>query len=388
MVFNFSFSLAVPGITNPFTAAAAELVAAEPGAPQPPKFDKHFSTDNPRLAQSPRRRRPSPSPLLPVSRKRGWVPSNPEPSRAAPIHTSTSGYLDTPSKYREMAEENDEHGELEELVVDLPPPKRRRTLAGSIISTALSAALIGTAVGLTVYRLWRDRGKGPEALPPPPYEQGEWVPPDSQMSDPEPSSKVGASNTPRNRKARTVAYRRTPRHRKTPSRPNAASAPHTYGYASSSRAPIPPEFDFASGSRASPKPTEDADPEEQMSWIGDRLTQLISEGQKALGKEVVIMSEDQQDEEDDGSGAWVEEDEEDRPRSRRRNGFGLPPYSPQTPLSPHTPTSSPFDRGLSVESDRRSIAGSLHEDESSWQTPEMKASMERARALYNQKRGH
>lgn len=37
--------------------------------------------------------------------------------------------------------------------VDLPPAKRRRTLAGSIVSTALSAALIGTAVGLTVYRL-------------------------------------------------------------------------------------------------------------------------------------------------------------------------------------------------------------------------------------------
>ena len=79
--------------------------------------------------------------------------------------------------------------------IDLPPPKRRRTLAGSIISTALSAALIGTAVGLTGYRLrvlsryvalkkahsmdrWRDRGKNPEPLPPPPYEQGGWVPPE------------------------------------------------------------------------------------------------------------------------------------------------------------------------------------------------------------------
>lgn len=40
------------------------------------------------------------------------------------------------------------------LHVDLPPPpKRRRGLAGSIVSTALNAALIGTAVGLTVYRL-------------------------------------------------------------------------------------------------------------------------------------------------------------------------------------------------------------------------------------------
>lgn len=37
--------------------------------------------------------------------------------------------------------------------VELPPAKRRRGLAGSIVSTALSAALIGTAVGLTVYRL-------------------------------------------------------------------------------------------------------------------------------------------------------------------------------------------------------------------------------------------
>jgi hypothetical protein len=39
------------------------------------------------------------------------------------------------------------------FIADLPPAKRRRTLAGSIVSTAVSAALIGTAVGLTVYRL-------------------------------------------------------------------------------------------------------------------------------------------------------------------------------------------------------------------------------------------
>lgn len=37
--------------------------------------------------------------------------------------------------------------------IELPPAKRRKGLAGSIVSTALSAALIGTAVGLTVYRL-------------------------------------------------------------------------------------------------------------------------------------------------------------------------------------------------------------------------------------------
>jgi hypothetical protein len=79
------------------------------------------------------------------------------------------------------------------VCIELPPAKRRRTLAGSIVSGAVNAALIGTAVGLTVYRLyvffmrivldqrsdtifrWRDRGRAPE-LEPPPYEQGDWVP--------------------------------------------------------------------------------------------------------------------------------------------------------------------------------------------------------------------
>jgi hypothetical protein len=82
------------------------------------------------------------------------------------------------------------------LHVDIAPPaKRRRGLAGSIVSTALSAALIGTAVGLTVYCLyvlpslpilppnpnhrshhsWRDHGREPEQITPPPYDQGEWT---------------------------------------------------------------------------------------------------------------------------------------------------------------------------------------------------------------------
>ena len=40
------------------------------------------------------------------------------------------------------------------VCIELPPAKRRRTLAGTIVSGALNAALIGTAVGLTVYRLY------------------------------------------------------------------------------------------------------------------------------------------------------------------------------------------------------------------------------------------
>lgn len=34
-----------------------------------------------------------------------------------------------------------------------PPTKKRRTIADSIVSTALSAALIGAAVGIAAYRV-------------------------------------------------------------------------------------------------------------------------------------------------------------------------------------------------------------------------------------------
>ena len=43
--------------------------------------------------------------------------------------------------------------------------------------------------------------------------------------------------------------------------------------------------------------------------MGDRLAQLIAEGQRALGKEIVVMSEAKEDEEDDGMDVWVEDDD-------------------------------------------------------------------------------
>ncbi|KAI8968088.1 hypothetical protein BD414DRAFT_541449 [Trametes punicea] len=259
------------------------------------------------------------------------------------------------------------NGPLAFLHLQPSPPKRRRTLAGSIISTALSAALIGTAVGLTVYRLWRDRGKHPEALPPPPYEQGAWVPPEPEPTPaPEtPKLVLAAPTTPRSRKSRHVAGRRTlPRPRKTHSRAQSSLSHSSVHSSYASRAPIPPEFNFPSGSRSSPKPEEDADVDEKMTWIGDRLAQLIAEGQKALGREVVIMSEDKEDEVDDGSGAWVEDDDDE----------------------PVPGSSIGFTRGVSVESDTRSVFGNVAEDDSAWGTSEMRESMERARVLYRQKR--
>ena len=238
MPFSFSFTLTVPGLTNPFSSPPEPKLA--PPAPRLARLDAGSDIQG-YHATAPIRRAPSPSLQPPLSRKRGWVPSAPEYSSPAANPTSTSGYLDTPAKYREMASAYNEGDEAEEMVageclirplcertipagihaesdmrarevldvgmrparvrvqvlmrdallpclrsmmscmhtrlsldkmlavvfvpspmsntltfhvsIDLPPPKRRRTLAGSIVSTALSAALIGTAVGLTVYRL-------------------------------------------------------------------------------------------------------------------------------------------------------------------------------------------------------------------------------------------
>ncbi len=136
-----------------------------------------------------------------------------------------------------------------------------------------------------------------------------------------------------------------------------------------------------------------------MDWMGGRLSQLIEEGKRALGKEVVVMSESHEDEVDDGMGAWVEDDEEHlsasrslrRVKSRSRNS--LPNFSPPLYSSPQssprkdrfTVPAAPRNRGLSIDSDSPSFTLSAQpEDESSWQTPELRESMERARALYRQ----
>jgi len=171
-----------------------------------------------------------------------------------------------------------------------------------------------------------------------------------------------------------------------------------------------------------------------MDWIGDRLTRLIQEGQKALGREIVVMSDAKEDEVDDGSNDW-EEEQDNTPmppvaapsicrrgsvRSLRRThkprDIPLPPsYSPY-PMSPPnsaSPRKRHFDpdsvhlspgrsthggcitpstprrtpRGTSVESDALAhIVLSSKEDESAWQSPELRESMEQARARYLQRR--
>lgn len=147
-----------------------------------------------------------------------------------------------------------------------------------------------------------------------------------------------------------------------------------------------------------------------MDWIGDRIAKLIEEGKKALGKEIVVMSDAKEDEVDDGSGAWEEDDEPDdrsirsspRKRTKAPRNIGLPPsYSSQhlglpSPSSPGFSISSrvrpnavpsqtlPFHtRTSSFENSSPTLPSSSYkESEGDWQSLEIKASMEKARQLY------
>ncbi|KAG6865580.1 hypothetical protein C0991_001339 [Blastosporella zonata] len=305
------------------------------------------------------------------------------------------------------------------LHVELPPPtKRRRGLAGSIVSTALSAALIGTAVGLTVYRLWRDRGKEAPRLdeaqqpPPPPYQQGAWTPSAPMQITP---ATPATPTTPRRRRDRhPVSTKRAVGYRRTRTR---IPAHTTTATASPNRFPAPqPEFNFV------PEPTtEPMEVEDQMDWIGDKLSMLIEEGKRALSREIVVKSDAQEDEVDDGNGAWEEDVPQHsisasssragsmrrsnkRPRSLAPSAhiFSTQAHHPTLSSSPtksdfaFTPstsapqmTSTPArQRGMSVGSGyEMSTNTSFREDEHAWESPEMRESMERARARLLQNRG-
>ncbi|KAH7910294.1 hypothetical protein BJ138DRAFT_1009114 [Hygrophoropsis aurantiaca] len=413
MPFPFTFNLSVPGLQNPFSAPSQIGSRNDKKDVEPQAIRRIAALPPHRISPS-----PSLSAPLPLSRKRGWTPSTPEPSRASTNATSTRGYLDTPAKYRDMAHEAPER-ETEDLIAELPPAKRRRTLAGSIVSTALSAALIGTAVGLTVYRLWRDRGKEAERLPPPPpYQQGDWVPSQPKHIEVTPPTPKPRRHRHTPATAATPAARRSaPRHRRSRTRtrpitPPHSSPPHTFSSPQ-------PEFDFT------PVADEQEAETDEMDWIGDKLSKLIEEGQKALGREVVVMSDAQEDMVDDGTDAWVEEDQcvpgpstsrhGSLHRPRKPRNIPLPPsyavlsapplsasprkarfdgnaaqYSPGR--TPHTGLPTPSTprrtgRGVSVESETfATFSSSYKEDESAWESPEIRESMERARAQYLQNR--
>ena len=70
-----------------------------------------------------------------------------------------------------------------------------------------------------------------------------------------------------------------------------------------------------------------------MDSMSQRLAMLIEEGQRALGREVVILSEAQEDEVDDGSDQWVEEE----PAATTTSSSSRP-STPTTASRPRSPT--------------------------------------------------
>ena len=111
--FPFSFTFLTPGISNPFIASHAKL---DNQAGQAPRSSKQVELPRKESVQvRPRPSSPSLSPSVPLSRKRGWVPSS-EPSLPEPTHASTTGYLDTPAKYRDMATPAQSQDDFEELI--------------------------------------------------------------------------------------------------------------------------------------------------------------------------------------------------------------------------------------------------------------------------------
>lgn len=85
--------------------------------------------------------------------------------------------------------------------------------------------------------------------------------------------------------------------------------------------------------------------------MGDKIRHLIEEGQKALGKEVVVMNEEQSNEEegavDDGMEGWEEEDAyAPGPSSASSSTLGRSRRRPSNPLTINTSASPLTPSGL------------------------------------------
>jgi len=274
---------------------------------------------------------------------------------------------------------------------------------------------------------WRDRGKSqqsqseiiisepeldhdyPLLSPPPPYE----FPPHSEKK----SDQRAIPTTPRSVKK--------PRPTRQPKRPVACTRRKKGHHHHTSSLSLP-DPGFSTGLELERDPHREQD---KMDWIGDKLSILIEQGKKALNAQVVVMSDAKEDEVDDGSGMWEEEEEA---HSRSRSGsvrhakrpkalnigpdptltytHPYPSGSTSSLCSPRGPsTSAPAISNATVATSHSYLSfgpgssehnyntrllptshstTSLHaEDPASFESPELRESMERARARMMARRG-
>ncbi|EJD43726.1 hypothetical protein AURDEDRAFT_114534 [Auricularia subglabra TFB-10046 SS5] len=283
-----------------------------------------------------------------------------------------------------------------------PPAKKRRTIADSIISTALSAALIGTAVGIAAYRVWRDRGKpaqqqqeaqlAPEheekQPPPPPYHPGDWVSV-SQESQPQQAAHTLPKAARRTRRTHAAGHRRKTSHlhvpRHTPPPPAFAPGSHSPRLAPASEAGgVEPEF------------------EDHVDWMSSQLARLIEQGKRALGQEVVLPSDAEDagpapvEEEDEN--AWIDDEQPSGSTSYNHYHASSPsssyhyssmrhgrtsPYlntPPRSPLSASYPFAPPVPPSASSASLRTPVSARLATEDEPGLSPELREHMARARA--------
>jgi len=256
-------------------------------------------------------------------------------------------------------------------MIELRPTKRRRIaeITDSLISTAFSAAVIGTAVGLTAYRLWRDRGKegspptlAPQAIenlpPPPPYTErpevmqspaGPSYVPGGRASAPAPAT---ATPAPRRAAARPSVARRTqaqstrrrrpvstvfPRNQ-SPATPfnhdHSTTSYHTAYTAPSSvrTTPGPPSSSHQPNTGVQSGDELDESEMEmsgQMDWMSSRLQDLINQGKKALGSEVVVGGPDDVD---DGAEGWDDEPAAAASQGHSSTGSGVTHAATRAPI--------------------------------------------------------
>ncbi|QRW17157.1 hypothetical protein RhiXN_05159 [Rhizoctonia solani] len=341
MFFSFTFSLPTP-FANPFDASTAD----------PGQLDYSSPERTRRLGPRPARPNVNTTPerSANISRKRGrWSPeAKAGPSSVLDLTSTASAYIDSPARYVDFSEQRDEPEEAAEIRA----PKRRRIaeLADSVISTAFSAAVIGTAVGLTAYRLWRDRGKDGLPINPEPstIESFPPPPPYTPRVESEHPSTAGPSYIPIPCPAPTTlkmknnlssAPATTPRRRA-----NTTRRQHVHTSAARRRRPVNPVFPrnqspasslrrstayhtAPDSSRSTPAPApvpvstsvpgpsvdnEDMEMSGHMDWMSSQLQALINEGKRALGAEVVVGGAD---EVDDGAEGWTSADEDGKPKS-------------------------------------------------------------------------
>lgn len=165
----------------------------------------------------------------------------------------------------------------------------------------------------------------------------------------------------------------------------------------------------------------------KIDWIGGKLAQLIEEGKRALGTEIVVSSDAPEDEIDDGSGNWADElqtlpgsstsyasrsrsPKKLRSSTSRPSELTIPRTSTSFSSSSHirnlssdspVPQTSLMDSRFCFDSNAVSVPTSSRSDgfssclpssldsretESDWGSPQLRASMERARAAYHQRR--